>query len=200
MKSEFNQSIISFKIIINPLERKEGMHTKHPRVKINKNRLFLRYGQVILSGLILINLFACKKDAITKPQLINIKAGLLNSINALRAKGCHCSIDTITPVKQVSWNDSLEKAAAAHAMDMYNKNYFEHISPQGITPGDWAKQQGYNAVSLGEDIAQNYETIDATITAWKASHEHCTVMMDSVYREVGAARYGNYWVMLLGRR
>jgi uncharacterized protein YkwD len=156
--------------------------------------------QLMSLCLILINLGACKKSNLATPQLADIKAPLLAQLNALRLKGCHCGTDTILPVKTVTWNDALEKAAADHAMDMYNKNYFDHISPSGVTPGDWAKMEGYAAINLGEDIAENYDTVDATMTAWENSPEHCTVMMDSAYQDAGAARYGNYWVLLLGKR
>ncbi|MDN3580186.1 CAP domain-containing protein [Mucilaginibacter flavus] len=159
------------------------------------------YRQAMLLGGLLISLAGCKKDTtVAPPQLVDIKADLLSNLNALRAKGCYCGTDSMKPVKPVIWNDELQKAAADHAKDMYDKNYFAHVSPQGVTPGDWAKQEGYNAVSLGEDIAQNYDATAATVMAWKDSPEHCTVMMDSTYHEAGAARYGNYWVLLMGKR
>lgn len=169
-------------------------------MRANDNNVVFSFRQIICFGFIFISFSACKKDGVTKPQLVDVKAGILADLNALRSRGCDCGTDTIKPVTQVKWNDSLANAAAAHAMDMYNKKYFAHVSPQGITPDEWAAQQGYNAVSLGEDIAENYNSVSATISAWQQSPEHCTVMMDSVYREVGAARYGNYWVMLMGRR
>lgn len=156
----------------------------------------------VVGFFLVISIYSCKKDAPgpVSPLLYDVKVELLSQLNALRQKGCECGTDTMQAVKTVAWNDSLAKAATDHAMDMYNKNYFDHVSPTGVTPNDWAAQEGYVATDLGEDIAENYTTVSSTVTAWQNSPEHCTVMMDSVYQDVGASRYGNYWVMLMAKR
>ncbi len=65
-------------------------------------------------------------------------------------------------------DESLSKAAEAHVNDILERLYFSHISPEGKTPYDRAKENGYNgfiiAESLGAVAFTNYiKPIDAAI-------------------------------------
>ncbi|MBK9016185.1 MAG: CAP domain-containing protein [Saprospiraceae bacterium] len=54
------------------------------------------------------------------------KQTMLNDVNRLRAKGCHCGRKYMPPVKPLIWNTRLEKAALAHANDMERNEFFDH--------------------------------------------------------------------------
>ncbi|GGI22507.1 CAP domain-containing protein [Pedobacter mendelii] len=152
-----------------------------------------------ISLIILVIISACKKD--DKNSLdIEIKEEILTRLNDLRANGCKCGTDVMPAVKKVVWNNALEKTAKSHATDMVSRNYFSHISLEGIPAIQRSRQEGYTGLSIGEVIARNYDTVDGVIEGWKASESHCKAMMEAEYDEVGAGKTGTYWVMDLGRK
>ena len=103
------------------------------------------------------------------------------------------------PVHILTWNDTLEVAAGRHARDMRDKNYLEHISPDGVSPIQRTMEAGYTGNYVGENIGRGYSNINQVMTAWKNSESHCKAMMDSLYYEMGAARADQYWVQEFGR-
>ena len=140
---------------------------------------------------------ACKKE--TALPEVRLLPQMVDSVNLLRGKGCRCGTDSMPPVPPLTWNAQLEAAAAGHAKDMYLNNYFSHISPQGSSPIQRAQQAGYTGSYVGENIARGYATIGETMLAWQLSEAHCKAMMDTLYKEMGASQYGEYWVQEFGR-
>ena len=49
-------------------------------------------------------------------------------------------------------NEKLDQAALAKANDMFLKQYFEHVSPTGVGPGDLAQNYGYDYIIVGENL------------------------------------------------
>lgn len=74
-------------------------------------------------------------------------------------------ISPVSKVKRVRlvWNKELAKAAEFRAYDMANRNYFDHVSPEGLGPNYYIVKAGY---SLNSDwtkkrSANNFESIAA---------------------------------------
>lgn len=84
-------------------------------------------------------------------------------------------------------NDQLSKAAFLRAQDMFEKNYWSHISPTGVQPWKWFGDVGYNYSYAGENLAKNYPTAQATVDAWMKSETHRQNVMNVNYTEVGFA-------------
>ena len=141
-------------------------------------------------------LYGCKKDeGVQKPW----QQQMLEEVNKLRQSGCQCGTDFMPPAPQLSWNDTLALAADAHVKDMYERQYFDHISPDGSSPIQRAIRVGYTGTYIGENIAKGYTSVSSVIVGWKNSESHCKAMMDSLYREMGAATVHNYWAQEFGR-
>lgn len=66
----------------------------------------------------------------------------------------------------------LDAAARLHSEDMAARNFFAHDTPEGLTPTDRAKAQGYKT-GVGENIAAGYPTARAVMIGWMASTGHC---------------------------
>jgi uncharacterized protein YkwD len=140
---------------------------------------------------------SCKKDsALPEGRLLPEMA---DSVNLLRSRGCRCGTDSMPPAPPLTWNAQLGAAAAAHAKDMYVRNYFSHISPEGSSPIQRAQQAGYTGSYVGENIAKGYASISDVMPAWRMSEAHCKAMMDTLYKEISACEYGGYWVQEFGR-
>jgi uncharacterized protein YkwD len=125
---------------------------------------------------------------------------MLNAVNQLRETGCQCGTVFMPAVPDLQWNDTLERAAESHLSDMYNHNYFAHIAPDGSSPVQRAQELGYTGDYVGENIARGFYNVGDVMNGWKASPDHCQAMMDSLYKEMGAARLNDYWDQEFGRK
>jgi uncharacterized protein YkwD len=56
-----------------------------------------------------------------------------------------------------------------------------------------AQALGYTGDYVGENIAEGYSSVEQVVNAWINSPDHCQAMMDTLYKEIGAARLDNYW-------
>jgi hypothetical protein len=85
-------------------------------------------------------------------------------------------------------NQKLNAAAKLKLDDMFGQQYFEHINPQGVGPGDLAKKAGYNFISEGENLALgNFEDDAVLVTAWMNSPGHRANILNGHYAEIGVA-------------
>jgi uncharacterized protein YkwD len=80
----------------------------------------------------------------------------------------------------------LQAAARAHSADMVSRNYFDHISPEGIGPSGRAAAAGYPG-GAGENIATNVEgTVFKLFDQWRASTAgHNENMLSANYLAAG---------------
>ena len=56
-------------------------------------------------------------------------------------------------IKSVVWNDAVRKAARAHCLDMFERGYFSHYSPEGVSPFDRLDKAGIPYKAAGENLA-----------------------------------------------
>jgi len=150
----------------------------------------------------------------------NIKFKLLNYMNSVRARGTQCG----PSAPPVGWNDKLEAAAVAHAIDMQKNNFLGHIGSG--TEFDVARKgpgQGSNFYErilhfgypvqptelAGEIISYTKFRIVGTqdpeqgfkhaIDNFLRSPKHCSILMNPRFRDTGIAAYRDnekiYWVI-----
>jgi len=125
---------------------------------------------------------------------------LLRLVNNLRAKGCRCGRKRMKPVGPLRLNKLLEKAAQAHANDMYRNDFFEHEGSDGSTVGERVERAGYAWSHVGENILWGMTDVKNVFEGWKKSPSHCKAMMDPEYKEMGVAYSGTYWVQDFGTK
>lgn len=82
-------------------------------------------------------------------------------------------------------NASLSEAASRKAQDMFAKNYWAHIAPDGTTPWYFIRSSGYEYVYAGENLARGYTTSNSVVDAWMASPSHRENMLSPNYTEIG---------------
>lgn len=106
-------------------------------------------------------------------------------------------------------NAELNAAAQGHSADMANQDYFNHIGKNGSEPWDRAKVVGYEARTMGENIAAGYTTPEAVVEGWKNSPGHRKNMLNGSFTELGvgyfylandtgSVNYNTYWTQLFG--
>ena len=78
----------------------------------------------------------------------------------------------------------LRAAAIEHSVDMRARNYFDHNTPDGVTP--WARiaAQGYSDPSA-ENIAMGQQTPQQVVDAWMASPGHRANILNCSSKAIG---------------
>ena len=88
----------------------------------------------------------------------------------------------------LSTNAKLEAAALAKAQDMFNKQYFEHVSPSGLDPGTLVKNAGYEYILSGENlILGNFKDEQELVQAWMDSPGHRANILNERFVDIGVA-------------
>ncbi len=81
----------------------------------------------------------------------------------------------------------LTQAAEQKASDMFSKNYWAHIAPDGTTPWFFIRNSGYEYLYAGENLARGYTSSNDVINAWMESPSHKENMLSPHYNDVGFA-------------
>jgi uncharacterized protein YkwD len=129
---------------------------------------------------------ACQNTELT-PEAANIalvRASVLCLVNRVRAQHGEDPLGT---------NPDLERAAEEHAGELVAQNYFAHIAPDGRTPVDRARSDGYLpspqfGYVIGENLAWgtlNLSTPRSIVAAWVASPGHLANILETQYRDTG---------------
>lgn len=56
-------------------------------------------------------------------------------------------------LKELAWDNEIRAVAREHAKDMFERGYFAHINPKGLTPADRLKGAGIKFTVTGENLA-----------------------------------------------
>ncbi len=81
----------------------------------------------------------------------------------------------------------LNQSAALKAQNMFDENYWAHVSPSGIDPWHWFAQAGYNYRYAGENLAKDFDTSSGAIQGWMNSPGHRANILNPNYTDVGFA-------------
>ena len=81
----------------------------------------------------------------------------------------------------------LNSAAQAKATDMFAKNYWAHVAPNGKTPWAFILESGYSYQTAGENLAKDFNTSGGVVSGWMGSPEHKANILNSGYQDVGYA-------------
>lgn len=87
----------------------------------------------------------------------------------------------------LQFNEKLSQAAFLKAQNMFEEQYWAHVSPSGIQPWKWLGDVGYNYSFAGENLAKNYPSAQATVDAWMQSPAHRENILNQNYTDVGFA-------------
>ena len=102
------------------------------------------------------------------------------------------------PKQPLAMNATLREVALDHCRDMLNRDYFEHDSPDGVSPFDRINTAGYLFAAAGENLAWRGSTgtLDPVLTVEQqhqdlfvdqgiANRGHRVTMLKGDFREVG---------------
>jgi len=90
-------------------------------------------------------------------------------------------------LSELRLNRKLSIAAEKKASHMFDKNYWAHISPDGVEPWDFILDENYDYIYAGENLAKNFSDSDDVVEAWMESPSHRDNLLSPNYDEVGFA-------------
>lgn len=81
----------------------------------------------------------------------------------------------------------LQAAAMEKAQDILDNDYFSHISPTGIAPWDFIRDQGFRYIYAGENLAINYTSPYELVNDFLQSPSHRENLLSPFYSDIGIA-------------
>ena len=84
-------------------------------------------------------------------------------------------------------NEALSSAARAKAADMFEKDYWAHVSPTGTEPWEFITAAGYDYLYAGENLAVDFSHSKSVVDAWYDSPSHKDNLLNEHYTQIGFA-------------
>lgn len=69
-------------------------------------------------------------------------------------------------------DDRLNRAACAKARHMIEGDYWNHTAPDGTTPWEFFRQEGYVSMNSAENLAYGHKDNFSVVDGWMRSHGH----------------------------
>lgn len=121
----------------------------------------------------------------------------LSLVNAYRSKSCNCGANNFAAVPEVKLNAKLTQAAQAHSDYMLEHNQMTHYGKDKTGPNQRLAKVGYKWATYAENVASGYPNEESVIKGWMESPGHCANIMNPQVTEMGIARSGNFWTIVL---
>lgn len=98
----------------------------------------------------------------------------------------------------LEWSPEAADVAYDHCVDMRLRGYYDHVTPEGLTPCDRLTARGLSMViCAGENIALGNTTPADVMAAWMGSPAHRAVILKPLFTHVGvgvhAGADGPWW-------
>jgi len=140
-----------------------------------------RYGIAFILAIVIVS--QVLYNGMSSGNVLGVEAditlnGLLNATNRVRQEQNE---------PQLNLNSQLTKAAQLKVKNMFDKQYWAHTSPDGVTPWYWFGEASYFYTEAGENLAKNFSTADGVIAAWMQSPTHRANLLKAEYKDVGFA-------------
>lgn len=84
-------------------------------------------------------------------------------------------------------NQKLDRSAYLKAQDMLENDYFNHTSPNGVSPWYWFSKVGYDYQCAGENLAMDFVDSEEVNRAWDNSPSHRKNIINPKYEDIGIA-------------
>lgn len=92
-----------------------------------------------------------------------------------------------TGLPPLSSSSELSEAATKKAADMFENNYWAHVSPNGTTPWKFILDANYDYLYAGENLAKDFDRSEDIVEAWMKSPTHRANILKPEYSDLGLA-------------
>jgi len=163
---------------LNPTHKKrQGLHHKRGPHYLKVYWPYMPLVGISLIAFVLMNIsgYRSKHGVLAYATNISIDS-LLVSTNEQRIN---------SNLSSLQLNAKLTAAAQVKANDMSQRNYWSHVTPDGIQPWAFINNSGYLYQKVGENLAYGFLSSTDTVKGWMNSAEHRANVLDSSYKDVG---------------
>ncbi|MDM8100835.1 MULTISPECIES: CAP domain-containing protein [Oceanobacillus] len=94
---------------------------------------------------------------------------------------------------QLEWDDQVSLVAYDHSKDMYENDYFSHVSLDGDGLRERLEEKQVAYVAAGENIAAQYPDAPAAMEGWLNSESHREALLSDEYSFLGVGVYRFYY-------
>lgn len=160
-------------------------HLFHPR-RSNNHRPWVLHPHSFFSFTLLLVGFASFVFTVGKvsPEMNSI-LGYSSEISTSQVIALTNAERAKSGLPQLTENHQLSVAARAKAADMFENQYWAHVSPSGKQPWDFITGSGYKYSAAGENLARDFMQTSEMIASWMGSPTHKANLMNSKYQEIG---------------
>jgi hypothetical protein len=116
-------------------------------------------------------------DCTTATYATNVSAVTLLQETNIQRSGNSLSAFTM--------NNQLTAAAQAKANDMAAKNYWSHVTPEGVQPWQFISDAGYVYVIAAENLAYGFDSSAGAVAGWMNSPGHRANILNGELRDIG---------------
>ena len=95
-------------------------------------------------------------------------------------------------LRRLEWSEELAVVARTYCLDMSQRGFFGHHSPEGQTPADRLRSGSISFRYYGETLARGYKTPESVVTAWMNSPGHRSTILSSKATHMGVGVYNYY--------
>jgi uncharacterized protein YkwD len=142
------------------------------------------------------------------PAWVQFEEEVLLLVNEFRAQPADCGVEgQFEAAAPLTMNPILRCSARLHSLDMFERDYFDHDTPDGIDPFERMAEAGFVGSGGGENIALGQRTPEEVMAAWMDSDGHCANVMRAAFDTIGVGYHpgagtrgagNNYWTQNFG--
>jgi uncharacterized protein YkwD len=122
-------------------------------------------------------------------QSVALEEEMLRLINAYRTSGSSCAGPTHPLVSRAG----LICAARLHSKDMDDRDFYQHVNPDGEGPRERMEAVGYDIGPWGENILKGPGSAQEAMDGFMESPDHCSNIMSPELTVVGIGVHGTTW-------
>jgi len=151
---------------------------KKKRAKLLSHPVLLGYILFILSAILTTHFVSYRF-----PQILGFASNI--NINDLLYYTNETRVENGEKVLKL--NSRLSTAAYGKAQDMFEEDYWAHVSPTGKEPWDFVVSSDYEYIYAGENLARDFNNSNSVVQAWLKSPSHRDNLLSSNYEDIGFA-------------
>jgi uncharacterized protein YkwD len=150
----------------------------------------------------------CAAVADWDPEWVQFEEEVLLLVNEFRSEAADCGTEGQFPAAgPVRMDPILRCSARLHSLDMFERDFFDHVNLDGVDPFQRMREAGFSGGGGGENIAVGQSTPEEVMVAWMESDGHCANVMRDTYDAVGVAFHpgegqrglgSNFWTQNFG--
>ncbi|MEI7690548.1 MAG: CAP domain-containing protein [bacterium] len=143
-----------------------------------RHRMLTLYSFVLLSSQVLLGVTYVSGPTLTADNIEVLKQNVIQLTNDERVKDGESALTE---------NKALDLAAQTKLDDMFTRNYWDHVAPDGKQAWDFINATDYQYVYAGENLARGFLDAKSSMNAWMNSPSHRKNILNPNYRDIGVA-------------